>query len=377
MSTKGRCFLGTAEGIALNWSVFSTRATGAARRAYELHRRMSGDLDFVAFVTGEFSHEWRNEFEGFRFVEIGSSRSFIHRLKEGSGSLWKQRLKEHECGLWVTDTLPVPSDLGGARTCITIHDLRYLASRKYVSLKRYLLMRIFMGRSLKRADSIVAVSSWTGQVIHDRFGISPGKVSVIPNAVDGDFASVDMDHGRPFDRPYIFSVGHLEERKNFETLVEAFAGIRDEWEGYLVIVGGDHGSMSSILSRARDLGVSDRLIIKSDVGYSDLAMLYGNSECVVCPSKYEGFGITLLEALSAGRPLIASDIPPHREVAGDAALYFDPGDPEGLAGALLKLLKDDSAVEMLVRSGRSRLDSFSWQESARKLETLYGSLLGR
>lgn len=363
--------------IALNWSVFSNTASGAARRAYELHRRISADFDFVAFVTEEFSSEWMKEFPHFKFVQIGYSRSFVHRLKEGSGAYWKNLMNQHGCRLWVTDTLPVPAGLGTVKTCITVHDLRYLSYRKFVSLKRYVLLKAFMSRSLAKADSVIAVSSWTGEQIKDHFSVPPEKLSVIHNSVNGNFSEIYEARRSIFDKPYLLSVGHLEKRKNIETLVKAFSLIADAWDGLLVLVGEDQGSLQSIKAAAESSGVSDRLILKSSISCDELTGLYLNSEIVICPSLYEGFGITLLEGMAAGRPVIASNIPPHREVAGDAALLVDPGEEEidEYAQAVLELLNNSELTKLFIDKGFARLKRFSWEKSAEQLESLYRYLL--
>ncbi|MBN2609711.1 MAG: glycosyltransferase family 4 protein [Candidatus Fermentibacteraceae bacterium] len=357
--------------------MFTTPATGASKRAYELHRRMPPDLGFTAFVTGGFSKEWKREFPDFQFVEVCGSRSFLRRLREGSSSFWRKLLDEHGCGLWVTDTLPVPSRPGNVRTCITVHDLRYLESWRYVSLRRFILLKAFMGRSLARADSVVAVSSWTGGQLEERYALSGSKLSVIGNAVDPDRFGTEGADGEHFQRPYLLSVGHLERRKNIRTLVEAFGKIADRWDGYLVLVGRDQGSLGSIKAAARKYGVRERLMIRQGLDFDRLVQLYRNCEAVVCPSEYEGFGLTPLEGMAAGRPVVASDIPPHREVAGEAALYADPKDAGGFAASILKVIEDRSVSDVLVESGRERVRMFSWQRSAEKLVSLYRELLGR
>jgi len=363
--------------IALNWSVFSTTGTGAARRAFELHRRLPRDLDYVAFVTGDFSMEWQREFPHFEFVQIGSSRSFAHRLKEGSGTFWKQLMEDHNCNLWITDTLPVPLVDESTRTSITIHDLRFLASREYVSLKRYLLMKLFMSRSLARADAVIAVSEWTSEQIRSHYSIHPSKISIIPNSVDGKLSKSPGKLCCTPEKPYLLSVGHLERRKNLETLVKAFSGVANSWDGFLVLVGGDQGSLSSILKTAREMGVSDRVLIKQSVSSSELNELYAGCEIVLCPSLYEGFGMTLLEGMAAGKPVISTGIPPHLEVAGKAALLIDPGEKmtEGFSKAILDVLNDESLAETMIADGLARLKLFSWESSAKDLHKLYLSLL--
>ena len=363
--------------IGLNWSVFSNTASGAARRAFELHRRLTGAFDFVAFVNSKFPDEMKRQFPSFDFVEIAESRSFGSRTREFFSGFWRKQLLENECGLWITDTLPVPSGLGGVRTCITIHDLRYLASRRYVSMKRYVLMLMFMRGSLRRADSIIAVSRWTADRLKKEFPFSGGKTTVIPNAVSRGFPNPSETKGSLPDKAYILSVGHLERRKNFEVLVEAFAEIAGRWSGFLVLVGKDQGARDSVVLRAEELGISDRVVIREDVDFETLNELYRECELLVCPAKYEGFGMTVLEGMAAGKPVVASDIPPHREVGGTACIYADPDNPAVFASAVMKILSDNAFSVRLVEEGFERTKAFSWDRSAQQLGSLYNSLLER
>jgi glycosyltransferase involved in cell wall biosynthesis len=335
---------------------------------------MPEDLEFVAFVTSKFSQEMRSEFPGFRFVDVGTRRSLLSRLREGSGYFWKDLLAENDCGLWVTDTLPVPRGLD-VRTCLTVHDLRFLESRKYVSTGRYMLLRGFMGRSLGRADSVVAVSRWTSDQIMEHYSVPSDKVSVIRNGIDTDALNDSSMVDISVEPPFILSVGHLEARKNFEVLIRALPVLISSWDGKLVIVGKDQGSQASIIRTARESGVHKRMILKSDVSHGELAGLYRSCEVVVCPSRYEGFGITLLEGMAAGTPVVASRIPPHVEVAGDAALYADPDEPEQFTEEILKVIQSNDLSEDLIRRGRERVADYSWDQPARELASLYRKLL--
>lgn len=363
-------------GIALNWQAFSDTATGAARRAFELHRRMPDNLRFTAFVNSGISGLWHAGLPGFRFVETGGARTPLSRLTEGSGCRWRRMLRQHGCGLWVTDTLPVIRTGDGA-SCITVHDLRYLEDRKYVRLRRYLLMKFTMARSLARADAIIAVSEYGAQLIDRFFPFTSGKVHVIPNAVERNFTGSAANSPPPFRDPYILCVGHLEKRKNNEMLVRAFAGVSSRWEGLLVIAGKDQGTKSDLLNAAVEKGIEDRVIFAGPVSEEELRTLFRHCEAVVCPSLYEGFGITALEGMAAGKPVIASAIPPHVEITGDAALLVDTsGDMEkGLEKAVLRVLSDPEFASELGRKGSNRAENYSWDESARKLESLYRWLI--
>jgi glycosyltransferase involved in cell wall biosynthesis len=363
-------------GIALNWCPFTSTATGAARRAFELHRRMPDNLKFTAFVTGTFSHEWRSLFPGFNFVDTGTARTPLSRFAEGFGSRWRRLLRENGCGLWVTDTLPVIRT-GNAATCITVHDLRYIEDRSYVSLQRYLLMKVSMAKSLARTNAVIAVSEHGAGLIRKYYPSVSQKVSVIPNAVARDFQDVPEGTPSPIGMPFVLCVGHLEKRKNCETLAGAFAGLSRIWNGMLVFAGKDQGSGASIMRIAKEKHIEDRVILAGAVTDSELKSLYNHCSAVVCPSLCEGFGITVLEGMAAGKPVIASAIPPHVEVAGGAAVLVPTG--EDMAGdleeALSRVLHDTELSDHLIQGGLVRAGDYTWDESAGKLEKLYLKLL--
>jgi glycosyltransferase involved in cell wall biosynthesis len=362
--------------ICLNWMPFDSLATGASIRAMELHRRMPRDLDLTAFTSGGFPQGLRDMAPGIRFRDAASNRLWFNRLREASGGWWKRTLEGQDCGLWVTDTLPV-ADLPGTRTCLTVHDLRHRASPCYVSWSRFLLLSLCMPSSLRRADTVVAVSGWGAGELRRLYGLDPGRIEVVPNGIDPAFGESE-DTGPPFvEPPYILSVGHLEPRKNQELLVRAFAALSRRWTGRLVLAGRDLGSGRGLRRLASGLGLGGRVVFTGRIGRRELLSLYRGCEAVVCPSAYEGFGITLLEAMATGKPVVATAIPPHREVAGEAALLVPTGGggEAGMAEAITRVLEDDGLAKDLARSGRDRISLFSWDESAAKLGALYRRLL--
>ena len=363
--------------ICLNWMPFDSLATGASVRAVELHRRLPRDMDVTAVTSGRFPRELRDTVPGIRFLDAVSTRRGINRFREASGGWWKRILEGHGCGLWVTDTLPV-ADLPGVRTCLTVHDLRHRASPCYVRWSRFLLLSLYMPSSLRRADTVVAVSEWGAGELRRLYGLDPGRIEVVPNGVDPAIGESE-DAGLPsVEPPYLLSVGHLEPRKNQELLVRAFAGLSRRWPGRLVLAGRDLGSGRGLRKLASGLGLGGRVVFTGRIGRRELLSLYRGCEAVVCPSAYEGFGITLLEAMAMGKPVVATAIPPHREVAGDAALLVSGDDEaeEGMTEAITRVLEDDGLVRELVGSGRERVSLYSWDDSASRLESLYRRLLG-
>ena len=165
----------------------------------------------------------------------------------------------------------------------------------------------------------------------------------------------------------------FRSRKNHMTLLRAFARLAGNWDGSLVIAG--TGPMEGRLrSMADDLGIASRVVFKGRISDCELAGLYSSCACLVCPSVYEGFGMTILEGLEAGVPVVASRIPPHEEVAGDCAQWFSPEDHDELAGVLASFL--DSGALHEPEKGRRHASGFSWDHSALLLAEVYRGLLG-
>lgn len=296
---------------------------------------------------------------------VAGTRGAALRASEGSRRFWESI---GGFDVWVTDSLPVPRFGPGIKTVITVHDLRHLADRRYLSLKRYMLLRLGMGIGLRRAHAVVTVSQWSAGILSDRYGVPAGKLHVIPNAAGPLSAggSPDPAYGR-----YILSVGHLEPRKDQATLIRAFAGVFSEWNGNLVIAGRGN-ARESLEALVKELGMEGRVFFTGEVMDDTLAALYRGCACLACPSVYEGFGMTVLEGLSAGVPVVASDIPPHREVAEGAVAYFRPGDSGDLARALHAVVTDTEGFSAEV--GYRRAACFNWDRSAQMLAEVYRSL---
>ncbi|MCD4708359.1 MAG: glycosyltransferase family 4 protein [Candidatus Sabulitectum sp.] len=351
--------------VLLNWLPFENTSTGAAKRSVEIHERLADEFNLTAAVTEGFPSDTAPGVEKNIFA---AKRSLAVRLSERFPGFWERQGRPD---VWVTDTLPVPAFKSDTRTVLTVHDLRFLVSRKYLSLQRYLLLKLTMKSGLKRADVVVTVSDWIAEQIIEYYGISPKKLYVIPNAA----ASLPSARSLEFSgREYILTVGHLEPRKDQRTLIRAFAMVAGKWDGDLVVVG--RGALLGDLELLADeLGLGSRVKFAEGVGDSELSDLYARSTCLVCPSVYEGFGMTLLEGMAAELPVIASSIPSHREVAGDVALWFEPGNCKDLAEVILSFL--ENRQNFIPDAGVRRARKYNWNNSAKKLASIYRELLFR
>jgi glycosyltransferase involved in cell wall biosynthesis len=175
----------------------------------------------------------------------------------------------------------------------------------------------------------------------------------------------------------VFLPAAVEKHKNIEVLIDGMARIADR-ELELWIAGRsthDPGHREVLQRRAESAGVGRRVRFLGAVPYADLLSYYRHAEAFAFPSTIETFGLPLLEALAAGTPTLASDIPVFREIAGDAALYFAPDDPSAVARSIDALQSDQEATRRRVEIGRTRSAGFTWRASADALCAVFSEVI--
>jgi len=168
-------------------------------------------------------------------------------------------------------------------------------------------------------------------------------------------------------RPYVLSVCSLEPRKNLPALMRAFAKVvREHRIAHSLVLVGRAGWKSSRLSRlAASLGIEGRVRFTGFVRDDELLQIYNHADLFVYPSKYEGFGLPLLEAMACGVPVVTSNGSSLREVAGEAALLVDPSSDADIAAGIARILADDELRATLIAAGLKRVTRFSWDRMTR------------
>lgn len=274
-----------------------------------------------------------------------------------------------------------------ARTRIVahIHDVSFRAFPELIGFSDRLFLSMFIPRTMRRADLLVAPSEFTRKEIESRYGIPEDHVAVVPNAIPSSFG-----HGlteatceavrRKYDLPekFLLSVGTMQPRKNLPLFLRAFASVRDRLPGMRVVLVGNRKARHHDTDIDRVIAeekLEHDVIFPGFVDAADLPAIYRLAHGLVFPSRYEGFGIPLLEAFASGVPVAASDIPPFREVGADAALYFHPGRVAECAEVLYTLSTDESRRESCRKAGSKRASEYSWGKSARILFSRYEELL--
>jgi glycosyltransferase involved in cell wall biosynthesis len=249
----------------------------------------------------------------------------------------------------------------------TLHDFNYLNYPQTFTLPQRWLRHLAVPLTLHRADQIAVVSEMTRQELAQRFPVAPERVVVIRNAYN---PLPTTESTLPLTGDYLLAVGTLKAHKNYDRLLQAFASLPYATL-HLHIVGRDDGAQPQLEALARQLNIAERVTFWGFVSEPVLAQLYRHARLFVMPSLYEGFGMPVLEAMSQQVPVACSAIPALQEVAGEAALYFDPTDYIQIAQALTDLLADETYCLQLIDLGIARVQQFSWLQSAEILLTTY------
>jgi glycosyltransferase involved in cell wall biosynthesis len=238
---------------------------------------------------------------------------------------------------------------------VTVHDLSFERDASLMGLADRITFKTFVPRAVRRAERVLAVSERTRRDLVELYGIDEAKIVVTPNAVDPVFTP----DGEPGEA-YLLFVGAIQERKNPLAAAAAAAEV-----GLPLVVAGPEKEPEL----ARELERRGATL-RGYVTKRELAALYRGASALLLPSRYEGFGLPVLEAMASGTPVVAAPEPALREVAGDAAVYAEPSE---LAAAVRRALAER---ERLRAAGLERARAFSWEETARRTLAVYREVLG-
>ncbi|HTW96297.1 MAG TPA: glycosyltransferase family 1 protein [Candidatus Methylomirabilis sp.] len=231
--------------------------------------------------------------------------------------------------------------------------------------------------ALKHAKKIIAVSQFTKDEILQVYRCVEKKITVVENGFnnliygkindDEKIASVLAKYG--LSRPFFLYVGRLERKKNTPFLIESFARFKyqnRQSPEKLVLIGDASFGFDEIKYIIHEFDLENEVLMPGWIDEEEMPYIFNGADTFILPSRHEGFGITILQALACGVPAIASDIPVLREVAGDAALFFDASDKEELSALMKKIITNENLRASLINKGLARAKEFSWERCARE-----------
>jgi glycosyltransferase involved in cell wall biosynthesis len=260
---------------------------------------------------------------------------------------------------------------GRFRRVVTVHDLIYARFPEAHAGLRDKGMRVLVPGAVRRSDRVIADSLSTRDDLVSLLGADPRRIDVVPlglGAIRREVPLPERDVRARFDLgdgQVVLSLSAKRPHKNLIALIDALAMLDAERRPLLVIPGYATAHEAQLRERARALGIADFVRLPGWVSGVELEGLWAITRAFVYPSLYEGFGLPVLEAMARGVPVACSNASSLPEVAGDAALLFDPREPSEIAHALERVIGEEPLRERLRRRGAARVRQFTWERSAR------------
>jgi glycosyltransferase involved in cell wall biosynthesis len=272
---------------------------------------------------------------------------------------------------------------------VSVMDTITLSAKELYSLPqqiKYNFLHKYINRIVHRSAMVIAISEHTKKDIEKYYGIPSKKISVVPLAVEeryshhwshSDKVNFRIKYGLP--DTYILYVGGIDPRKNIEIIFNAMQAIIATGQTcpILAFAGrvADQREFPDMINTIRSLRIEHLIKFLGYVPDDDLPLLYHASAAFIYPSRYEGFGLPVLQAMAAGTPVITTKLSSIPEVAGDAALYIDPDDPMTLIQALQALQTNNELRSSLIDSGKKQSSLFSWKRTADETIEVYREVL--
>jgi glycosyltransferase involved in cell wall biosynthesis len=263
---------------------------------------------------------------------------------------------------------------------VTIHDVIYLACREDLpSRLGRLYYHVMMAAAVRLAKRVIADSEFSKRDMVRYLGADPVKIEVIYPGVSRDFQPINdpatlraVRDRYDIKRDYVLYTGIYRPRKNHAGLLRAFQRFLSlGGDADLVVAGPVKEGEALLLRLASELGLSARLKLTGFVNDGELRSLYSGARLYACPSLYEGFGFTVLEAMACGAPVVCSPETSLPEVAGDAAYYANARDPQEFGEALFRVFTDSALRAALIAKGAENLTRFSWERTAAQTLDVY------
>lgn len=364
---------------------FPTGATGYMINLLRCLAELDRENEYFIFVSDANKHLYEVRQDNFHYVKCWASNE-RRASRIATQQLQTPRLTR-KYGISVFNspgnTAPLLLPCKSVLTIKTMHHYQFASA---LGWQRTLFRRTMVNLSAKRADLIIANSISNRDDIVRFLNVAAERVVIIHEAVDKRRFRCDLDpdgvkkilRARGVKSPYILNVSSFWPYKNQVRLVKAYASLvqKHHIPHQLVLVGaGDQPEyLAQVHQTVSSLGLEARVHFVGYLPHSEIVPLYYGAEVFVYPSLFETFGLTLLEAMACGTPIISSDRGSLPEILGDAGLLLDPQQPTEIADAIMRVISDEALRSALVQKGARRVDDFSWEKTAAQTRLAYLSV---
>lgn len=352
-----------------------------AREAFHPQRTGKGIYTYsLIMALAEVIPEAKVTLLGNQKPKVKLPKAWSYQRIIGTGLVWQLRAalycRRHKKSVLLSPTSYLLPWLVSNKSLVVVHDLITFLFAKGHNHKATIIERFCLPRLINKVE-LLTVSQSTKEDLQKLFPhASPQKINVASAALSKAFKK---KVGGKIKQNWLLTVGTLIPRKNLSVLIQAFNILLKKHKEFrnhqLHVVGAKGWETSELAKTIKQSKFKKNLKIHGYIANQDLAKLYKQANVFVMPSLYEGFGLPLLEAMASNCAIISSDRSSLPEVAGDAALYFDPQSPEDLATKLHYLLKNKELQSILRTEGEKQLQKFSWEKSAQLVKQKYEKLL--
>jgi glycosyltransferase involved in cell wall biosynthesis len=367
----------------IGWEYPPFKAGGLATHCYGLTRSLSDKNVHVDFYMPKTKHSTGSDKSNLKIIEVGETEIFPYDRpdsKEIKGNFYEavyyynrlvvskvdKNIKKYgkydaiHCHDWLTMNAGVAlKEKWGIPLVLTIHSTEYdragwiYPNQWFIDIER---------EGMQKADIVIAVSSFTKRVIVEKYGINPDKITVVNNAV------YPIPEGKK--QEIVLFLGRLTIQKGAEFFLRAAQKVKDFEPDAKFVVAGTGDMLPKLIKNAVDMGISDRVIFTGRLSEEEVKHIYSIASVYVMPSVSEPFGITALEAISAGTPTIASKTAGFSE-AFKNCLRVDFWDTDEMANKIVSLLRYDPLHKTLATEGKQEIDLFTWDNVADKTIDVY------
>ena len=322
-------------------------------------------------------------------LDMPRNMSFVtpaNKLVKPLRSLWRIKgivndLKRDGVDIYhgLTGELPLGLSEAGIKSVVTIHDLIFMRCPEYYNPVDVAIYKWKFRNTCKQADRIIAISECTRRDIMELGEIDDSRIHVVYQSCDTRFRQQvspeqkqDVRARYSLPKRYVLFVGTIEERKNALLAAQALPYLSDDI--HLVLVGRQTAYAKTIFSFARQNGLANRIHMLSGVPTSDLYAIYQQAECFVYPSRYEGFGIPVIEAIQSRLPVIACTGSCLEEAGGPDNVYVDPDEPQEMAMAIKSITDNPDAARQIVTRSLDYIRRFENGNVAQEMLNVYRSM---